>query len=158
MDETSFNEAVRSMEKHMYAVARSMLRSDADCADAMQTAVFSAWRRLASLQDERRFPAWLMRILINACRDIQRSYQRQSIEQALDDSIPSVNAAPCFDLRWALEMLPEKYRLPVVLRHLAGMSISEIASALKLPHTTVKWRIHEGLHRLRALMEEEEEK
>lgn len=40
MDETSFNEAVRSMEKHMYAVARSMLRSDADCADAMQTAGF----------------------------------------------------------------------------------------------------------------------
>lgn len=156
MDETSFNEAVRSMERRMYAVARSMLRSDADCADAMQTAVFSAWRRLSSLRDEHRFSAWLMRILINACRDIQRNYQRRSIEQALDDSIPAVHAAPCSDLRWALEMLPEKYRLPVVLRHLAGMSISEIASAMKLPHTTVKWRIHEGLCRLRVLMKEEE--
>ncbi len=156
MDELSFNAAVRDAEKRMYAVARSMLRSDADCADAMQSAVFAAWRHLPALRDESRFQPWLMRILVNACRDIQRGYQRRGPETSLDDSLPlPAGDGPDPELRLALAALPEKYRAPVVLRHLGGLPISEIACALRLPPTTVKWRIHEGLKRLRKQMEEE---
>ena len=156
MDELSFNAAVRDAEKRMYAVARSMLRSDADCADAMQSAVFAAWRHLPSLRDESRFQPWLMRILVNACRDIQRGYQRRGLETPLDDSLPlPAGTGPDPELRLALAALPEKYRVPVALRHLGRLPISEIARALRLPPTTVKWRIHEGLKRLRKQMEEE---
>ena len=156
MDELSFNAAVRDAERRMYAVARSMLRSDEDCADAMQSAVFAAWRNLPTLREEGRFQPWLMRILVNACRDIQRGYQRRSPETPLDDSLPlTAGDGPDWELRLALAALPEKYRAPVVLRHLGGLPIGEIARVLRLPPTTVKWRIREGLKRLRRQMEEE---
>ena len=66
MTEQEFDSWVRQMEGKMYRMARSMLRSDSDCCDALQNAVFAAWRKLPSLREEAQFEPWLMRILLNA--------------------------------------------------------------------------------------------
>ena len=60
------------------------------------------------------------------------------------------------DLQMALQKLPEKFRLPILLHHMNGLSVPEIARMLRLPQTTVKGRIREGLKKLRMLLEEEE--
>ena len=57
----------------------------------------------------------------------------------------------------ALQRLPEKYRLPVLLHHMNGLSVPQISRILILPQTTVKGRIREGLKRLRTMLEEDEE-
>lgn len=157
MNELSFDEQTRAMETRMYRVARGMLRTDADCADAIQNAVFAAWRRLPTLKDEARFEPWLMRILVNACRDVQREYQRHRNDMP-DDALSALVAAPPPDigLRDALDRLPEKYRLPVLLHHLNGYALSDTARILALPTPTVKWRIHTGLNQLREMLREEE--
>jgi RNA polymerase sigma-70 factor (ECF subfamily) len=53
---------------------------------------------------------------------------------------------------WAglLADLPPLYRVPVVLRHVDGLSFAEIAEALGRPEGTVKAQVHRGLRRLRA--------
>lgn len=155
MNEQGFNERVRALESRMYHTARTMLRCDADCADALQNAVFAAWRRLPSLRNEDCFDAWLMRILVNCCRDIQRTYQRQSSEVMLDENLPFREEPPDMALYDALERLPEKYRLPVVMHHLDGFPIKEVAKVLLLPQATIKWRIHEGIQRLRIQLKED---
>ncbi len=43
MTEQEFDSRVRQMEGKMYRMARSMLRTDHDCADAIQNTVFAAW-------------------------------------------------------------------------------------------------------------------
>lgn len=156
MDEMSFSDRTRQMETRMYRIARSMLRSDADCADAVQNAVFAAWRRLASLKNETRFEPWLTQILINCCRDVQRRYLRLKNEAPLDEFCPAQAAEPADPALWdALRILPDKYRLPVLLHHMDGYPVRDVARILSLPAPTVKWRIHEGLSRLRALLKEE---
>ena len=157
MNELSFDERTRAMETRMYRVARSMLRCDADCADAIPNAVFAAWRRLPALRDETRFEQWLMRILVNACRDMQRTYQKRKNDLPLEalDTLQS-DPPPDICLRDALQKLPEKYRLPVLLHHMDGYSLADAARILSLPTATVKWRIHVGIKKLRELLLEEE--
>ncbi|MBE5782801.1 MAG: sigma-70 family RNA polymerase sigma factor [Clostridiales bacterium] len=158
MTEKDFDSRVRALEEKMYRIARSMLRSDFDCADAIQNAVFAAWRRLSTLREEERFESWLMRILINACRDCQRGYQKRKGEGPLEDTlIESAQGIKNLDLQMALQRLPEKYRLPVLLHHMNGLSVPQISRILILPQTTVKGRIREGLKRLRTMLEEDEE-
>lgn len=157
MTEQEFDSRVRQMEGKMYRLARSMLRSDHDCADAIQNTVFAAWRRLSSLREEERFEPWLMRILLNACRDMQRGYLRRKGELPVEEALNAAAAPPRdVDLQMALHKLPEKFRLPILLHHMSGLSVPETARVLCLPQSTVKGRIREGLKKLRMLMEEEE--
>ena len=155
MTEAEFDRRVRGMEGRMYRTARAMLKNEFDCADAMQNAVFAAWRRLPSLRDEARFEAWLMRILINAIRDAQRQQARRK-ETPLADTHPTPETGRDLDIQNALEALPEKQRLCVALHHLSGYSVPEIARMLTLPQTTVKGRIREGLKKMKQMLEEEE--
>lgn len=157
MDEATFNDRTRAMEARMYRIARSMLRCDADCADALQNAVFAAWRRLPALKDEQKFEQWLMRILVNACRDIQRIYHKRQSEVS-DTGTQAVPASepPDVSLWCALEKLPEKYRLPILLHHMDGRTLADTARILRLPLATVKWRVHTGLDTLRKLLAEDD--
>ncbi|MBR6753960.1 MAG: sigma-70 family RNA polymerase sigma factor, partial [Clostridia bacterium] len=133
------------------------LRSDSDCGDALQNAVFAAWRKLPSLREEAQFEPWLMRILLNACRDVQRGYLRRKGELPMEEALHAASAPPRdVDLQIALQTLPEKFRLPILLHHMNGLSVPVIARVLRLPQSTVKGRIREGLKKLRRLLEEEE--
>ena len=156
MTEQEFDSRVRQMEGKMYRIARSMLRSDHDCGDALQTAVFAAWRKLPSLRDETRFESWLMQIAVNACRDVQRGYLRRKGELPMEEALHEAAVPPPdVDLQMALQKLPEKSRLPILLHHMNGLSVPEIARVLRLPQSTVKGRIREGLKKLRLLLGEE---
>ena len=147
MTEADFDARVRAMEGRMYRVCRAMLKNDADCGDAMQNAAFSAWRRLE---------AWLMRMVVNACRDILR--QRKRRREAPLDTVENHGREDIhrdMDLQTALEALPEKYRLCVALHHLDGYTVPEIARMLRLPQTTVKARIRIGIEKMRKMLEVE---
>lgn len=157
MNEEAFDARVRGMENRLYRTARAMLPSDEDCADAIQNAVFAAWRRIGSLRDESLFGPWLIRILINCCRDVQRNRQQRKQEVTLEgQQVAAPNQERNLDLEQALLRLPEKWRLPIVLHYLDGLTIEEAAKVLHLPATTVKGRVHQGLERLRVLLKEEE--
>lgn len=155
MDENAFTSAVRRCEGKLYRTARAMLHSDADCADALQEAILRAWQRINSLRDAGKFDAWLTRIVINECRNIQRRAKRSPLP--LEEAIATADETPPPDpaLRDALFALPEKYRLPLLLQHLDGYSLGEIGQILGLPTTTVKWRLHEARERLRDMLAEE---
>ena len=155
MTEAEFDRRVRGMEGRMYRTARAMLKNDFDAADAMQNAVFAAWRKLPALRDEALFEPWLMRILVNAVRDIQRKQSRRK-EEPLMDTQPAPEQHKDLDVQAALEALPEKQRLCVALHHLSGYSVLEIARMLTLPQATVKGRIREGLKKMKQMLEEEE--
>jgi RNA polymerase sigma-70 factor (ECF subfamily) len=153
MDGMEFETRVLSIEARLYRIARSMLRNDQDCGDALQEGILKAWQRLHALRDERCFDAWLTCIVINECRNLQRGYRRRTVPL---DSIPecgTVPADPC--LMDALSSLPEKYRLILTLHHGEGFTVEEIAVMLHLPNSTVKWRLHEGRRLLSGALCEE---
>lgn len=153
MDEASFTEAIRRLEGRMYRTAVSMLWNDADAADAMQECILKAWLKHASLRDPACFDGWLMRILINECRNLQR--RRRHVPLPLEEAVLQAEAVPDTGVRDALKALPEQYRLPLVMHHLEEMDLPSVAHALHLPVSTVKGRLFRARKMLQALLHEE---
>lgn len=133
---------VRQIEAHsgsMYRIAKSLLRNDEDCKDAMQEAAQKAWEKRGSLRKPQYFGTWLVRILINECHNTLRTRKRL----VLMENLPDIPVPPDNNhLLMVLEGLPEKYRLPLVLKYSEGMNEAEIAKALRLPQSTVRGRIY----------------
>ena len=150
MSDQEFSMRVSLMERKLYRIAHAILWNDADCADAIQEAVFKGWMKRGSLREERYFETWLVRILINECRNLIRRSKLAPLP--LDETIRAgAGDEPGVDLqlRAALIRLPEKYRVPLLLHHLEGYSLEEAARILKLTPSLVKSRLHQARKLLR---------
>ena len=137
----------------MYRVAYTILQNDADCQDAVQDALLKAWSKRNSLRDERLFRTWLTRILINTCHDLARKRRRLISLDALPEQSENF---PDLSLAVALEKLPEKLRVPLMLFYSENMTYTEIGKALRIPVTSVQSRIRRGKAQLRKELKEDE--
>ncbi len=150
MNKEQFTTEVLGAEKSLYHIAKSILRNDEDCADAMQNAVLHAFEKLHTLRNEAYFKTWLTRILINECHQIIRSRKEQiSYEDYYGGQI-SPEPGNGSDVFEAVMNLEDNYRIPFVLFYVEGFSIKEICQILKLSQGTVKMR----LYRSRKLLKE----
>lgn len=150
MDKDFFVREIQTRGDMMYRVAFTLLRNENDCKDALQEAALRAWEKRGSLREEKYFATWMTRILINECYAIQRKRRRTV---ALEDAPQLAAPPPDPTLALALQALPEKLRLPLVLQHAEGMDYAEIAEVLHLPQSTVRGRIHRAKQQLRKELE-----
>lgn len=152
MNDRDYMARVRAMEGRLYRIAQAMLWRDADCADAIQEAVFRGWMKKGQINEPAYFETWLIRILINQCKDVLRRRRRDplplDIETGQEDRL-------CEDvhLRDCLKRLPEEYRIPLLLHHLEGYSIRDVAKMLCLPEKRVTARLYRARKALRALLD-----
>ncbi|MDR0897052.1 MAG: sigma-70 family RNA polymerase sigma factor [Oscillospiraceae bacterium] len=150
MNKDAFVQQIGACSDKMYRVAYTLLRSDADCKDALQEAALRAWEKRGSLRDESRFAPWVMRILLHECYALLRKRRRSMpLELAPELAAPP----PDGTLAQALQALPEKLRLPLVLCYANGMTYAEIAEVLHLPQSTIRGRIHRAKQQLRKELE-----
>jgi RNA polymerase sigma-70 factor (ECF subfamily) len=142
-----------------YRLAWAILGNDQEAQDATQDALTVAWRERRRLRDPDKLEAWFSRILINRCRDLLRSRARSRVQPldlarlpwVADDSQAAVNRD---ELGRALESLNPDQRIVVVLRFWADLTVDDIADRLGVPAGTVKSRLHNSLHALRATLED----
>jgi RNA polymerase sigma-70 factor (ECF subfamily) len=126
-----------------------VLRNGADAEDVAQEALLRAYRRFEHLRDRTRFRAWLVRIAFRLAIDRARSSKRREVRETLwwqESRRPSTEdlaAASEFQahLDRAMEELPDKYRLVLLLAAMHGHSLEEVAEMLGLPVGTVKSRL-----------------
>ena len=152
VNDNEYMRRVRAIEGRLYRVAQAILWREADSVDAVQEAVFKGWLKKDRLNDEQRLEAWLTRILVNECRDALRRRRREGLP--LPDGVSREDRL-CEDLqlRLALKALPEKYRLPLVLHHLQGWPVSDVARMLGIPRGLVTSRLHQARKALRRLLD-----
>ena len=152
MDKEEFTRAVLEYESTLYRVAKSMLGSEADCADAAQNALLRAWEKQHTLRDTAYFKTWLTRILINECRAMLRQRARfvPLEEEAAEGEIGPERDSGLYEAVMGLDV---KYRVPFVLYYIEGFRTREIASMLKLPEGTVKTRLRRAREILRTELE-----
>jgi RNA polymerase sigma-70 factor, ECF subfamily len=149
----------REFEQHLaecgplaYRVAHSVLRSPADAEDVAQEALLRCYRSFHRLRDRNRFRAWLVRISFRLALDRLRSSQRRERRdtqwsrpehQPRPSSVEDLAVANEFQahLDRALEELPEKLRLVLLLAAMEGHTLQEIAAIVGVPVGTVKSRI-----------------
>lgn len=151
-------------------LAYLITRDHSAAQDVMQDALIASIRHLDSLREAQRFDAWLSRIVVNHartyCRKAGRSVPMEDLSllprvEENGAAIPSPEESILRNeqarrLAEMISRLPEKHRLPVLLMYYQGMSEREIASALALPSTTIKSRLHAARKRLRTMIEREE--
>ena len=154
MTSEEFTHRVQALRPTLYRVCRAQLAIEADREDAIQEAVFRAWDKRNGLRDARFFNTWFIRILINACHDIQRQHRRVLPMQAPPEPPPTEDAR-LRALREALDALEGKQRLCVLLHYIEGYSVKEVAAMLDIGESAVKQRLMRGRRKLKELLSEE---
>ena len=117
----------------MYRVAKTLLRNDADCADAIREAIVKAFSGLHMLRKDSYGKTWLVRIVINECYAVMRREKRLiSLEDASAEGISLqqkvIEEGDYSDLYEAMSRLSEETRLTVTLYYMEGYRIKEIAA------------------------------
>jgi len=121
-------------------LSRRMLKDEAEAEDVTQEALLRLWKTAKDWrQGEAKVSTWLYKVASNLCLDRLRRKKGTDLDEIPEpeDDTPSVEAQMiaserAVTLREALEMLPERQRLAVSLRHIEGLSNPEIAEAMTL--------------------------
>jgi RNA polymerase sigma-70 factor (ECF subfamily) len=166
--DAAFEPLVRAHADRCYAIALRVLGDPREAEEVAQDALVRAYRALAGYDGQRirelRLRPWLATIVVNLCRNRAR---RGRVPTVPLDGLAEAGrepAAPTHDgpaetierraererLAAALAVLPERYRVPVVLRHVDDLSYAELAEVLGRPEGTLKAQVHRGLAMLRA--------
>jgi RNA polymerase sigma-70 factor (ECF subfamily) len=154
-----FEERLAECGPLAYRVARGVLRNSADAEDVAQEALLRAYRRFDRLRDRTRFRAWLVRIAFRLAIDRVRAAKRRELRETLWSRPERRPAPPTAEdlaassefqahLDRALEELPEKFRLVLLLAAMEGHTLEEVAEMLGLPLGTVKSRLFFGKKQL----------
>ena len=132
-------------------VAYSVLRQRQDAEDVAQEAFARAYTRFAQLRDRDRFRAWLVRMTWRLALDRRRSDTRRLVRETAvvpaaqqtveDEAIAEERAARLWA---AIDALPEKLRITIVLSAIEGYDTREVARLLGLPEGTVKSRLFQA--------------
>lgn len=152
-DPDAFDRLMRTQLQKMYRIAISMLQNEDDAADAIQETVLKCWQKMGQLRNDDYFETWLVRILINQCKNILRN--RKKIIYVED--IPEiVHEDHYFTNEWkeVLRGLNEKYRVVMELYYVDGFSTKEIAGMLHIKDAAVRSRMARGRKQLEKFLKE----
>jgi RNA polymerase sigma-70 factor, ECF subfamily len=158
--EREFEARLAESSTLMFRVAYSVLRHRQDAEDVAQEAFVRAHRCFHALRDRERFRAWLVRVTWRLSIDHLRAVRRRTArehqhvqvapatteERAMTDE----RAARLWD---AIDSLPERLRIVIVLSAIDGHDIREVARLLSLPEGTVKSRLHAARQRLKERLD-----
>lgn len=152
-DLDAFEELMHARIDAIYRLSYAIVGDEADARDSTQETFIAAWRRIRDLRDPERFDAWLQRIAVNSARMTLRARGRRRVREIPSGHVASLAAASdqaatmpersdADLLGTALDRLPDDQRAILVLHHLEGHALAELAEILNIPVGTVKSRLH----------------
>jgi len=152
---------MRDHEKAVFALAYGKLRNTHDAEDVAQEVFVEAFRKAHKLQNPKKVSAWLFKATTYRCKDHIRKMSRRerrelkyagsddhSVEMKFEDEQGN-------GVIEAVSVLPEKYRLPIILRHFAGLSYAEISGITGLSNTAIDTHLRTAKRKLRKMLSEE---
>lgn len=154
MKKEELGELIMASEDAMYHVAKTLLYSDADCADAIQEAIVKAFSKLDTLKKDAYAKTWLMRILLNECYSVMRKEKRVVSLEDYRQEEKTEEQKDYSDLYEAIYRLQEEMRLSVTLYYLDGYSVREIAAMMETTESAVKNRLARARQRLKRELTE----
>src|SRR5262249_39565723 len=155
-DETAFEALVRRHGPMVFGVCRGVLHDVHDAEDAFQATFLVLVKKANSIRTRTSLGGWLHEVAYHlAVKARLRAARRKAHETrpsatAADDPLSRMTLRELQDLlHEELARWPEKYRAPLVLCHLEGLTQDEAAQQLGWSRRTVKGRLQRGRERLR---------
>jgi RNA polymerase sigma-70 factor (ECF subfamily) len=139
-------------------LVRFLLRSDTEVDDFTQNALIEVLRALASFRGESTLTTWADRITVRTVlRQLSRQKREREHQHNSEPELRSLHAvfgdaddyAARRQLAQVLDGLPDAQRQALVLHHVVGMSVPELAEELEVSFDTAKSRLRLGMERLR---------
>ncbi|HMN24850.1 MAG: sigma-70 family RNA polymerase sigma factor [Ignavibacteriaceae bacterium] len=156
-DELVFSELVKRHKEKVRNIIYLTLSNTDSVDDIGQEVFITVYKHLKNFRFESQFTTWLYRITINKCKDHLRKKNIRSIFLPLKDDEPvfeSINEDT--DIKHivgnAIATLPDKLRIPLVLKDLEGFSYQEIADTMECEIGTVKSRIFRAREALKKIL------
>jgi RNA polymerase sigma-70 factor (ECF subfamily) len=135
----------------LYKLAAAQINNKSDAYDALQDVMLKIHAVKPNWNDEEHLKAWLIRAVINKCRDYNKStWNKRTF--ALDEAFHISKNDPDFELQSAVAKLPQKYKLTLYLHYYEGYKIHEIAKILKVGESGIKKRLVKGREMLRSYL------
>jgi RNA polymerase sigma factor (sigma-70 family) len=165
--DAGFADLVRCYERVVYSVAFRVSGTH-DAEDLAAESFLRAYRALSRYDRERILALqprpWLLTIVLNTWRNSVRESSRRPSQVPLNEVAEPSGGAPNpedaaqraetrRDLAAILAELPTTQRVAVVLRHVTGLPMAEVAIVLDCPEGTAKSHVSRGLRKLRTLYE-----
>jgi len=144
-----------------FRVAFGVVRNRADAEDIAQDAFARAYQRFSSLRDRDKFRGWLVRTTWRLAIDYLRSHKRRVSREVAhaESASPQTSTNGVVEqerseqLWQAIDALPEKLRIALVLANIEELNTQEVAALLDLPEGTVKSRLFNARQRLKELLQ-----
>ena len=155
-DEQAFEEVYRRYCGPLYRYCTSILGDPQEAEEALQSAMFNAYRSLSDSRREVALRPWLYRIAHNQCLDmLRRRRESQELSGLEEERGPRVEEQVVMreDLRQLgrdLAALAPEQRAALMLREMSGLSHAEIATALDATPAAAKQLIHDARRNLVA--------
>jgi RNA polymerase sigma-70 factor (ECF subfamily) len=174
-DRKAFAEIVKRYQNKIMKLGFRMLNQLQEAEDVAQETFFKVYSNLHRYDVTQKFSTWIYRVATNICIDrLRRRKEQISLDVAgSEPSNDNTNRELQLKIsnKWqtpenqvilselqgqvqqAVQQLPDKYRLAIVLRYMQELSLQEISEVLDIPLPTVKTRIHRGREVLRKKLE-----
>jgi RNA polymerase sigma-70 factor (ECF subfamily) len=166
-DQDAFAQLVQRHQRRVFNLVFRMLQQYEEANEVTQETFLAAWQGLPSFRGDARFSTWLYRIAYNCClkqleqrkRDkaLQTAIQEEHVLDYADKEERASTALEIRDfqnlVREHLSMLPAKYRIVLVLRHLQEMTYEEMAEILTMPIGTIKTHLFRARNLLKERLE-----
>jgi len=149
----SFAELVRRHQDSVFNLAYRMTNDWADAKDVSQETFLRAYRKLRLYRAEYAFRNWLLSICANTAKNRFRSVmRRRSAEQShveIEALRHEETRARDREMEDILEGMDSRLRVPLILKHVEGLSYEEISDVLQIGVSAAKMRVKRGRDRLR---------
>lgn len=173
-DRDSFRGLVEAHQARVFHLARSLVKNRSDAADIAQETFVRAFVNLKTYRSEGSFVAWVCRIANNLAIDLLRRQKTQAVTE-FDEGLSEADVAIAqpgslsgllrsdpqsealrrelgAQLDRALQLLPEKHRVILLLREIDGLSYEQLAEVLAIPVGTVMSRLFHARAKMQAAL------
>jgi RNA polymerase sigma-70 factor (ECF subfamily) len=158
--QAKFNQLAESYGADLYRYAMWICRDDALAKDLVQETFLRAWKALDKLKDKGAAKSWLITILR---REYARTFERKvpkftdvdTIEVPEDSELAPDDRTEITLLRRNIMNLPEKYREPLLMQVVMGLSCEEISSELEISKSAVMTQLFRAREQLKSQLQQD---
>lgn len=158
------DEYIHLYGKRIFGLCTVLCAGSYDAEDLYQETWLKALKNMDRYDKKRDFEPWISRICVNTYRDFLRRKTASPVtdhfadtqtKDAVLDSVPNREERNGADIRDAVDRLPEKLRMTVILFYFADLGEDKTAEILKIPVGTVKSRLNKAKKLLKEELKDE---
>ena len=148
-----FCDNIKNLENGMYRLSYSILKNEEDAQDAVQEAIYNAYKKLETLKDKRKFKSWIYKIVTNTSFEILRNKKNYIDIEHENIAAEKIDIDTNLTLWKAVQGLEQPYRTTITLFYYEDMSIKEISEITGSKVDAIKKQLSRGRDKIKEVID-----